>query len=45
MEIMRINEGYPECYGVLSGFCSFHEVRKAGTIWVDQDQYKEIKTT
>ena len=33
----------PEIYGVFSGFCSFHEVRKAGMLRGSQGQYKNKK--
>ena len=35
----------PDSYEILSGFCSFHEVRKAGMLRVSQGQYKERKGT
>ena len=44
----RIMGGYeirPDSYEILSGFCSFHEVRKAGMLRVSQGQYKERKKT
>jgi hypothetical protein len=30
----RDNEGSPDFYEILSGFCSFYEVRKAGMLRV-----------
>jgi hypothetical protein len=33
----------PDSYEILSGFCSFHEVRKAGMLRVSQGQYTERK--
>ena len=44
----RIMGGYeicPDSYEILSGFCFFHEVRKAGMLRVSQGQYKERKKT
>ena len=42
----RIMGGYeicPDSYEILSGFCSFHEVRKAGMLSSYQGQYKNKK--
>ncbi len=33
----------PDSYEILSGFCSFHEVRKAGMLSSYQGQYKNKK--
>ena len=33
----------PDSYEILSGFCSFHEVRKAGLLSSYQGQYKNKK--
>ena len=33
----------PDSYEILSGFCSFHEVRKAGMLRGSQGQYKNKK--
>ena len=44
-EMMGDNEGCPDSYEILSGFCSFHEVRKAGMLSSYQGQYKERKKT
>ena len=40
---MGRNEGCPDSYEILSGFCSFHEVRKAGMLRGSQGQYKNKK--
>ena len=44
-EMMGDNEGCPDSYEILSGFCSFHEVEKSRDAEVSQDHYKNRKTT